>query len=335
MRLRKRALTIVLGLGSSTILPAMQVQVAAREIVNLEDGWKFVQEDVSGGEQPALDDSSWRVVRVPHDWSIAGPISEKNPSGAGGGFFPTGIAWYRKNLTLPATDAKRHVYVVFDGVMANSDIWINGFHLGHRPNGYVSFAYEMTGHLHFGRGAENVLAVRCDTSKQPASRWYEGGGIYRPVRLVTLRDVHLEPWSTYITTPLASSSKAAVVTQSTLVNESSMLQNVALEVTLLGPDRRVAGGAVTQPQRIAAGTRTVFQAQVTLRNPALWDIDHPSLYRARVRAKIILSEGAHASIGDEEQTSFGVREFHFAADTGFWLNGRNFKLKGAAIHADG
>jgi len=313
----------------------MQLQVAAREIVSLDDGWKFIQQDVSGGEQPALDDSSWRVVRVPHDWSIAGPISEKNPSGAGGGFFPTGIAWYRKNLTLPATDAKRHVYVVFDGVMANSDIWINGFHLGHRPNGYVSFAFEMTGHLHFGRGAKNVLAVRCDTSKQPASRWYEGGGIYRPVRLVTLRDVHLEPRSTYITTPLASSSNATVVTQSTVVNESSMLQNVALEVTLLGPDRRVAGAAVTLPQRIAAGTRTVFHAQVTLRNPALWDIDHPSLYRARVRAKIIPSEGAHASIGDEEQTSFGVREFHFAADTGFWLNGRNFKLKGAAIHADG
>jgi hypothetical protein len=122
----------------------------------------------------------------------------KNLSGPAGGFFPTGIAWYRKSFS--AARQRRpspHVYVVFDGVMANSDVWINGFHLGHRPNGYVSFFYDLTGHLQFGPAAHNVIAVRCDTQKQPASRWYEGGGIYRPVRLVLLQDVHLEPWSTF------------------------------------------------------------------------------------------------------------------------------------------
>jgi beta-galactosidase len=329
-------LAVVFGIVFGVVsLQTLHVQAAARGITDFNGGWKFLEEDVHGGEEPALDDSSWRAICVPHDWSIAGPVDEKNPSGGGGGFFPTGIAWYRKSFSLPAADVNRHVYIVFDGVMANSDVWVNGFHLGRRPNGFVSFAYEMTGHLHFGAGAQNILAVRCDTSKQPASRWYEGGGIYRPVRLVTLRDVHLEPWSTKITTPVASAANATVVTQSTVVNESGAAQNAALEITLFAPDGHIAGATMAQPQVVAAGQRASFRAEVALRNPALWDLDHPSLYRARVRVKLSPAAGAHAAIADDEETAFGIREFHFDADTGFWLNGRNFKIKGAAIHADG
>jgi beta-galactosidase len=266
---------------------------------------------------------------VPHDWSIAGPVEQKNLSGPGGGYFPAGVAWYRKSFSLPAKDAHRRAYIVFDGIMANSDVWINGFHLGRRPNGYVSFFYELTGHLQFGAGAHNVIAVRCDTSQQPASRWYEGGGIYRPVRLVLLRDVHLAPWSTFVTTPQVTAERATVCTESTIVNDSREPRKASLEITLIAPDGRSVASALSPKQTIAPGAILNFVVELAVPTPEPWDLDHPALYRALVRVK------TGAATSDDEQVPFGIREFHFDPATGFWLNGRNLKIKGVAIHADG
>jgi hypothetical protein len=141
-----------------------------RTIVDFNDQWKFLQGDPAHAEQAAFNDSNWRAANVPYDWSIAGPVSETNPSGPAGGFFPTGVAWYRKIFSLSPEDAHRHVYIVFDGVMANSDVWINGVHLGQRPNGHVSFFYEPTGHVLFGASAHN-----CTTSLLLECVWVEGG----------------------------------------------------------------------------------------------------------------------------------------------------------------
>jgi len=326
MLLKRFLLCIALALVPLAAL----AQTPVRTVVDFNGGWKFLQGDPANAEQAATDDSSWRAVEVPHDWSIAGPVDPKNPSGPGGGFFPTGIAWYRKSFFLPAKDAHRHAYIAFDGVMANSDVWINGFHLGHRPNGYVSFFYELTGHLRFGANAHNVLAVRCDTSKQPASRWYEGGGIYRPVRLVLTNDVHLEPWSTFVTTPVVTAGKATVRIESAVVNESSTPRKTALEIVLTAPDGRKVGTVTTPQQTVAPGARVPFFVQLPVPTPDRWDMDHPALYKARVRVKT-----SDSAASDDEQVQFGIREFHFDPATGFWLNGRNFKIKGVAIHADG
>jgi beta-galactosidase len=320
---------------ASSTLAATVPPGPARAIVDFNPGWKFLQADAPRAEEAAFDDSAWRDVTVPHDWSIVGPVDPKNPSGPGGGFFPTGIVWYRKSFSLPAQDAQRRAYVAFDGVMANSDVWINGFHLGHRPNGSVSFYYELTGHLRFGHSARNVIAVRCDTSKQPASRWYEGGGIYRPVRLVLLQNLHLEPWSTVVTTPTVSARQATVRTQSTVVNESSLPQNVALRITLTAPDGRPSGSILTPVQTLAPGAKADFAAEIPVTAPRLWDIDHPSLYRVQVSLETRSDLSKSATVTDNEAISIGIREFHFDAATGFWLNGKNFKLKGVAIHADG
>ncbi|MGA2889184.1 MAG: glycoside hydrolase family 2 TIM barrel-domain containing protein [Terracidiphilus sp.] len=314
---------------------AMCAPLRVRTVVDFNTEWKFQQADVTHAEEIELDDSAWHEVTVPHDWSIAGPVDEKNPSGVAGGFFPTGIVWYRKSFSLSAADANRHVYIAFDGVMANSDVWINGFHLGHRPNGFVSFYYELTGHLRFGENAHNLIAVRCDTSKQPASRWYEGGGIYRPVRLVVLQDVHLEPWSTYVTASAITAEHATVVTQTTVVNDSRSQQTAAIEITLVAPNGRIAGSVVTPAQIVAPGKRVKFCREVNVFAPVLWDINRPALYRAEVRVTVLPAKTEHAVVTDDESTPFGIREFHFSADTGFWLNGRNFKIKGVAIHADG
>jgi len=314
---------------------AVIAQSPARTVVDFNSQWKFVQGEKPDAEKTAFDYSSWKTVSVPHDWSIAGPVDQANPSGAAGGFFPAGVAWYRKAFSLPARDAHQRVYIAFDGVMANSDVWINGFHLGQRPNGYVSFYYDLTGHVKFGAAAHNVIAVRCDTARQPASRWYEGGGIYRPVRLVLMRDVHLEPWSTFVTTPVATAGRATVRTQATVVNDSSAEQRAALEVTLTAPDGTPAGTFVTVEQTIAPGSHAAFTAEISVTTPQLWDIDHPSLYRALARVKILGAASKRGAVADDEQVQFGIREFHFDPATGFWLNGRNFKIKGAAIHAGG
>ena len=329
MPLKQSLLFAMLAISAFAPSAAL-AQAPVRETIDFNTGWRFLQADTAHAEEVALDDSAWRTVTVPHDWSIAGPIDQKYPSGAAGAFFSTGVAWYRKSFSLPANESHRLIYIVFDGVMANSDVWINGFHLGHRPNGYVSFFYDLTSHVNFGASVRNVIAVRCDTSKQPASRWYEGGGIYRPVRLVLVRDVHLEPWGTFVTTPTATAERAIVRAESTVVNESVASRKASLEITLIAPDGRPAASIVTPRQIIAPGAKAHFIAEIPVRTPELWQIDHPALYRAQVRVKT-----DHAAATDDEQLHFGIRESHFDAATGFWLNGRNFKIKGVALHADG
>jgi beta-galactosidase len=327
---------LVAALAFSALAPfASPAQTPVRTVVDFNPQWKFLQGDEANAAEIAFDDSAWRSVSLPHDWSIAGPVDQNNLSGPAGAFFPTGIAWYRKTFSLPAKDTHRRVYIVFDGIMANSDVWINGFHLGHRPNGFVSFFYDLTGHVQFGSSAHNVISVRCDTSQQPASRWYEGGGIYRPVRLVLMRDVHLEPWSTFVTTPAATAGKATVHVETTVANESRLARQAEIEVDLIAPDGSAAGSFVTPGQTIAPGAKSHFFGDCPVPNPQLWDIDHPSLYRVLVRLKSSANLAQADPVTDDEETPIGIREFHFSPDTGFWLNGRNLKIKGVAIHADG
>jgi beta-galactosidase len=299
-----------------------------RTVVNFYDGWRFSSSVAESAEQPAFDDSSWRKISLPHDSSIEGPVAQSNSSGQGGGFFPTGIGWYRRTFSLPQDQSNRKAFVVFDGVMANSDVWINGFHLGRRPYGYVSFYYDMTGHLQYGASAHNILAVRYDNSLQPASRWYEGAGIYRPVRLVLTPNLHLSPWSVFVTTPRIAKGKATVHVQSSVVNDGKKTASPSLSISLIAPDGQVVATQTIPPHIIAANNAAQFSTDITIKHPELWDIDNPNMYRALVQVK------TGSSIIDDELQPFGIREFHFDPNTGFWMNGRNFKIKGAAIHID-
>src|SRR5262249_31957630 len=143
-----------------------------RTVKLFDDDWLFFKGDAEGAQDVSFDDSAWRKLDVPHDWSIEGPFDQNAPTGGAGGYLPGGIGWYRKHFSLPADCKAKRVCIEFDGVMANSEVWINGCSLGKRPYGYVSFRYDMTDHLNLGDGQENILAVRCGNSKQPASRWY-------------------------------------------------------------------------------------------------------------------------------------------------------------------
>ena len=310
----------------------------ARVTTSLDANWRFLQSNTPlAAEQPAFDDTAWRTLNVPHDWSIEGTFDQNAPTRGSGAFLPSGIGWYRKHLTLPADFAARRVFVEFDGVMANSDVWINGQLLGHRPFGYVSFRYELTGKLNFAPGAANILAVRADTSAQPASRWYSGAGIYRHVRLIVTDPVHLDQWATFVSTPglkiatgqAKATASAVVRVQTSVINQSAAAREVALRITLLDPSGKTVATADTAAQSVAAGQTTAFEREFTITSPWLWDLATPQLYQATVAVHV-----AGAAL-DNETVSFGIRDAHFEPATGFWLNGRNFKLQGVCLHHDG
>jgi beta-galactosidase len=300
------------------VVVSVSALAAGRTTLPFDSSWRFLKADASGAESAAFDDGNWRRQDVPHDWSIEGPFDEKSPTRGAGGFLPAGIGWYRKHFVADPEWARQRVWVEFDGVMANSDVWINGFHLGRRPYGYVSFAYDLTGHLNFN-GKDNVVAVRCDNSGQPASRWYAGAGIYRHVRLIAENPVHIERWSTFVTTPKVSADQAVVHVQTTVLNESDRARTVVV----------TAGSVESKPQGIAPGAAAKFELEFPVSKPKLWNLDDPNLYQALVQVK----EGS--AIVDNEEAPYGIREFYFDAATGFWLNGKNFKIKGVCLHADG
>src|SRR6266516_2019998 len=201
-----------------------------RQTVDFDRGWRFHLGDVPGAQVATFDDASWRLLDVPHDWSIEGPFSADNPAGVAGGALPGGVGWYRKSFVVPRSDSGKLVFVEFDGVYRNSEVWINGQYLGKRPYGYSSFQYELTPHLRYG--ARNVIAVRVDNSQQPNSRWYSGSGIYRHVRLVTTDPLHVAEWGTYITTPVVSPDSARVTIRTTIRNASQADQPITLRTIL-------------------------------------------------------------------------------------------------------
>ena len=201
-----------------------------RHVTELASDWRFTRGDVAGADSPGLDDSGWQRVSVPHDWAIAGPFDKDNNSGGAGAFLPGGVSFYRRHIALPAGDEGKRIFVEFDGVMAHSKVWWNGHLLGERPNGYVSFGYDVTEGARFG--ADNVLMVRTDTSQQPASRWYEGAGIYRKVRLVVEEPVHVARWGTFVTTGEVSAASAKVRVQVAVMNQSEKDTAVRVEVQI-------------------------------------------------------------------------------------------------------
>lgn len=313
---------------------AAPTQLKPRVIQSISEGWKFLQADTLGAEKPGFDDSAWGSVTLPHDWAIAGPFKEDAASKGAGAFAPTGVGWYRKTFTVPDADATpnaaRRTFVVFDGVMANSDVYLNGVLLGHRPYGYVSFVYELTPHLQPGT---NTLAVRVDNLQQPASRWYSGAGINRQVRLVTTGDAHIVPWGTFVNTPHVSAESADIHVLTSVTNESAATARLSLRIRITGPHgATVLGGKESSSQQVlnvAPGATGDLDADTKLPKPDRWDLDHPALYTVHAT---LLRDGKAV---DDEEVPFGIREFHFDPDKGFFLNGVHHKINGVAIHSGG
>jgi beta-galactosidase len=286
-------------------------------------GWKFLKGDASGAEQPGYADTSWRDLDLPHDWSIEGPIDEHAPSGGPGGYMPTGIGWYRKRFTVPESYRGKVFVLEFDGVYENSDVWVNGQLLGHRPYGYIPFFYELTGKLNFG--AENVVAVRVDNSEQTNCRWYSGSGIYRHTWMHVLNPVHVAQWGSFVTCPSIQANSATVEVRTAVANSRFTAARCKLMTAILDANG-VAVASIETSQTIAPDGSTGFVQQITVPAPSLWSPANPYIYSAH--STLSDQEGAT----DEYSTPFGIREAVFDARRGFLLNGARLKLNGVCVH---
>jgi beta-galactosidase len=296
-----------------------------RTVFSADEDWKFLLGDTAGAETPAFDDHSWRTVTVPHDWSIEGAPAAKNSTGSDGGYFPAGVGWYRKTFTTPVSWAGKRVSLEFDGVSANATVYLNGKELGVHPYAYTSFRFDITSGLKLS--ATNVVAVRVDNSMQPASRWYNGSGIYRHVRVVVTEPIHVAPWGVFVSTPGASASSAKVVVKTRVQNDTSKASAVTIETILLGPN----GSKSSEPNEtveLQPGQSVEVDQETVIGHPALWSPNTPSLYRAITK---ILKDGR---VLDEVETPFGIRSLAWSVEKGLLLNGAPIKLSGGSVHSD-
>ena len=297
---------------------------AQRYTMRLVEPWRFVRGNPAGAASPDLDDTSWAEVRVPHDWAISGPM---DPKGDGNSKFNWhGEGWYRYHLTPPESDAGKRFFLDFDGVMAFPKVYVNGQLAGEWDYGYNSFRVDATPYLHFGR--DNVIAVHADT-RNHASRWYPGAGIYRKVTLTVTGPVHVAEWGTFVTVPKLSPAAADVAVRTTIDNNQSEPTVVSLTTDIYAPGPRGAPVAqrtetVTVP---ASASATVTQV-LSVRTPQLWDLRTPNLYTA----VSVLKVGGETR--DSYDTKFGIRTLQFTKDQGLLLNGQRVQLHGANLHHD-
>ena len=310
--------------GALRLADAATETPSPRQRLAFDRDWKFFLGDPAGAEAAAFDVSGWRAVELPHDWSIEGQMDAANPMGGGGGYFPTGVGWYRRTFTAPAASDNKRVTVEFEGVYMNATVFINGQSLGMHPYGYTTFAHDVTPHLKPGA---NVLAVRVDQTQQMNSRWYSGSGIYRHVWLHVTDAVHVARWGVAIATPEAGAARARVVLKTRLLNESGAPAPVTLRTTLYGPSGAAAGES-SAATTIAPGDSTLFVEEIAVDKPALWGPGAPNMYRAVTR---IVSG---SKVLDEVTTPFGIRSVEWSADKGFLLNGESIKMNGGCAHHD-
>ncbi len=297
-----------------------------RMIVDFNQNWKFKLNDtLIAGYTASLDDSNWRTLNLPHDWSIESDFGKDFPATAGGGALPGGLGWYRKTFTLDESDKGKRIFIEFDGVYRNSEVWVNGKSVGKRPNGYVSFRYDITAFVN--TGATNIIAVRVDNSKQPNSRWYSGSGIYRNVRLVISNPVHVDRYGTYITTPNINTDITEIAIECTVRNDMEVQNTVKVEQILYDEKRnditKTSGNVI-----IAPGSSRQLLQSIMVPNPILWSIEHPYLYNlvTKVYVKGVLK--------DEYETTVGIRSFTFDVTKGFFLNRKPMKINGVCNHHD-
>ena len=314
--------SLLLLLGACA-LPAGSSAAGPRHREGFDFAWQFHLGDLDGAALPEFDDSQWRTLNVPHDWSVEQPFSPDHASGTG--YLPAGIGWYRKTFDAPAEWQGREVSIYFDGVYRNSQVWINGQLLGERPYGYAPFAYRLTPHLNIG--GNNTIAVRVAREQVADSRWYPGSGIFRHVWLDVAAPVHVKQWGTFVTTPRVTTERADIQVTNEVVNQGSEPANLLVKTAVLSPQGEKLSVQSTT-QTLDAGAEYTFAHWHMADNPTLWSLDTPTLYSVETR----IYDGD--TLVDVVRTPFGVRQYHFDANKGFFLNGQPLKIKGLCLHHD-
>ncbi|WP_312793059.1 glycoside hydrolase family 2 TIM barrel-domain containing protein [Sphingobacterium sp.] len=320
----KKTLLFVVIFGLFILAAKSQENLASNnQLFNF--GWKFKLGDDLNAQLNDFDDSNWRTLDLPHDWSIEGNVKFKNPSGNDGGYFPVGIGWYRKSFHIAASQKDVNTTVYFEGVYMNSEVYINGKSLGIYPYGYTSFSYDLTPYLVYGK--INTIVVKVDNSKQKNSRWYTGSGIYRNVWLISKHNISVPKWGIGIKTENISAKVATVRLNTTIENKNSSSAEVLVKTTIFD----TAGTLIAKSQQRLETSKLdkkSLETVMTVKNPKLWSPDNPSLYIARVevlKGKQLL---------DRVDTRFGIRSVTFTSKNGLILNGKTIKLNGGNVHHD-
>jgi beta-galactosidase len=345
--MRRRDFLKTAAAGPLLASPAAPEAAAPRE-QSFDSGWRFHRGDAAGAERPEFDDSPWRTLDVPHDWSIedlpphpastgeaavwadancparVGPFDRDLSEGKRDtGWVVGGAGWYRKHFS-GAPFRGRHVEIRFDGVYMLSDAWLNGTHLGTHPYGYTSFAYDLTPHLRPDAG--NTLAVRVRNQGRN-SRWYSGSGIYRHVWLTVTGDVRVPLWGVCVTTPEVSADRAVVKVAVSVENRAGSPRRTTVRVTLRDAHGTVVGSHEGAAELPSSGESTT-EHLLTVTRPKLWSPAEPRLYRAEVEVQ------APGAPPDRVAADFGIRRIELDAGRGLRLNGQPVKLKGGCLHHD-
>lgn len=334
---------IILSCGITICNPdALQAQNSTGSRESFNQGWKFVKyfnastdavttdREPEGLQQPSVNDNEWRTVDLPHDWAIEGPFSDTLENNTG--LLPwKGIGWYRKHFTIGETDKGKRIYIDFDGAMAYSQIWLNGKYVGGWPYGYTSFRLDLTPYVNFGE--ENLIAVRLNTKKWD-SRWYPGAGIYRNVWLVKTSQLHIAFNGVFCTTPEITKERGMLSVEAEVESHIDEPLDISVKASVYKLDNKgnasskpVAESAVVTAE-VPASTGHTFRLDIPVKNPVLWDIENPELYKTVVT---VLNGN---KVTDTYETNFGFRTINFTPRDGFLLNGKRVEIKGVCNHHD-
>jgi len=301
-----------------------------------DEDWKFLRDSISGVEKLSFDDSKWRSLELPHDWSIEdlpggtnnkqiGPFSKDSPGQFATGHTIGGIGWYRKHFILDASDAGKSVSVLFEGIFNESDVWLNGKHVGFHPNGYTSFTYDLTSLLN-PVSQTNILVVRVKNVGK-TSRWYSGSGIYRHVWLSVTDPVHIKTWGVCATTPSVSKDNAKVKLSVSIENSSNKNEHIQIVTRLKNVNGSTVANLTTIADINANAKSEVFQ-ELNVNLPHLWSPASPSLYKIDIELK------KGNQVIDNYSLKIGIRSIIYSAGNGLQINGESIKLHGGCMHQD-
>ncbi|WP_139957155.1 sugar-binding domain-containing protein [Flavicella sediminum] len=315
--MKKIALLICLILS---LYSCSEPEKTGRTVEDFNANWKFNLGDFSNAEQLSFNDDNWKLVKVPHDWSIEEGYQKENTA-ASTGFVPGGMGWYRKDFNLDESDKGKHISIAFDGVYNNSTVWVNGHLLGTRPNGYSSFSYDLSPYLHYGK-EENTIAVKVDHTAYVDSRWYTGSGIYRKVQLIKKAPLHIKQWGVQITTPVVKTGLAEIHIATQVNFPSNAKNEISIVYEVFNQQNESVASKEVKTQA------TDNNVQMELANPIFWSLEKPHLYTLQVAIK------QNGKLLDNTSEKFGVRTINFDSNTGFSLNGNRVKIKGVNLHHD-
>lgn len=288
--------------------------------------WKFTLiKDTLATFNTPLKDADWRDIRLPHDWSVEASFDSLLEGATG--YLPGGVAWYQKHFKTPIDSTNQKAFVLFDGVYNNAKFWLNGHYLGENPYGYSPVYFDLTNKLNYN-GLENILSIYVDRSRYVDSRWYPGSGIYRNVKLITTKKLHIPIWGTYLTTPKITNEKATVHLEVSLQNDYKIKVNYQIETTILDTNGKEIASIVMNGE-ISGEKQDKIQQELTVRNPKLWDVDQPTLYKAVTQ---LYKAG---ELVDRYETPFGFRTIEHNKKDGLLLNGKRIIAKGVCLHHDG